>query len=76
MGPNDKINKKAQELGFCCAYAFFKHYSGKRDSHKRLADKTGLGLSTIQYNRRKIRNGEMGCAGESNCQRKDDAEKA
>jgi hypothetical protein len=65
---NDRINKNVQDLGYCCAFCFFYKNNGKRDSHKRLADKADVGVSTIQFNRRKIRNGQMGCAKLATCQ--------
>jgi hypothetical protein len=69
--PNDKINKAAQEQGYCCAYGYLCAHTGKRDSHKRIANKLGLGVATIEFNRRKIRNGEMVCPGLPKCQKKD-----
>lgn len=68
-GPNDKITGVAVELGYCCPYGMLCQMSGKRDSHKRVANKTGLSEVTIQFNRRKIRKGQMVCSGLETCQK-------
>jgi hypothetical protein len=68
LAGNDKVNKLAQEKGYCCAFVFFETHKGKRDSHKRLANLLGVGVSTIQFNRRKIRNGGMTCPCLKGCQ--------
>ena len=58
---NDRINASARELGYHCAYCFLESHNGKGDSHKKMARMLKVGYSTIEYNRRKIRNGEMTC---------------
>lgn len=72
---NDRVNKAAQDLGYCCAYGFFCKHIGPRDSHKRLSNKLGVGVSTVEFNRRKIRNGEMSCPNYEKCQQLPEGDK-
>lgn len=65
---NDRITKIAVDLGYCCPFAMFKDKEGPRDTHNRVADKLGLSYSTIRFNRRRIRNGELICSNLANCQ--------
>lgn len=66
--PNDRIIANVQERGYCCPLSFFCRNTGKNDSNARLAEKADVGYSTIQFNKRKLRRGEITCTGEANCQ--------
>lgn len=69
MGPNDRIHKIVEDLGYCCPYAFFGCNQRKSDSKRKLAQKSGLSISTIKFNKRKFNSGEMKCEEKINCQR-------
>ena len=76
LAPNDRINKAAQELGYCCAYLFLCDHSRERDTHAKLASKLKVGVSTIEFNRRKLRNGQLKCLGLSECQKQQGTEQS
>lgn len=69
--PNDRIHKNVEALGYCCPYGFFGCNQRRSDSTTKLARKADLGYSTIKFNRRKIREGEMTCEGKENCMKPD-----
>ncbi len=54
---NEQITAIAKSLGFCCAKRMLQIM--ERDKHKRVARVTGLSVSTIRFNRYKLRDGEM-----------------
>jgi hypothetical protein len=56
---NEKITNAVTSLGHCCVFRFLADHPQKRYPHDKLAEMLTLGLSTIEYNRRKFRNGEM-----------------
>lgn len=64
---NDRITEKVQQLGYCCPLSFFLEHTGNRWPHKKVAYKLGLGHSTIEFNRRKLRAGEMTCTRSGGC---------
>lgn len=65
---NDKINKAVKDIGYCCPYAFFVLNSSQRDTNKRLAKKVDLSESTMEFNKRRLRNGEIKCQNCDDCQ--------
>ncbi len=57
---NDRINGIAVELGYCCAKSMLVAMQGEK--HKAVAKKTGMGISSIRFNRYNLRDGKMkGC---------------
>ena len=66
--PNDRINKAAQELGYCCAFMFLLDHSRPQYTHAWVAKKLKVGLSTVEFNRRKMRHGESLCLELGECQ--------
>lgn len=66
---NDRIHKNVTALGYCCPYGFFGCNKRKSDSVSKLAQKADVAHSTIEFNKRKIRNGLMECEGKEGCLR-------
>lgn len=64
---NDRIHGIAKEKGFCCPFGMLKKMEGPKDSHNRVAQKTGLSYSAVKFNRRRIKEGSLVCAKKENC---------
>lgn len=65
---NHRFAVNVKELGYCCAFGFLAVHSKKRHTHQVVAAIASVGKSTIEFNRRKMRNGELSCEGCANCQ--------
>jgi hypothetical protein len=61
---NNKINGKAQRLGFCCEYAMLTAYSGY--TRAQVSRKTRLSERTVWYSYAKLAQGKIKCLGSEN----------
>lgn len=66
--PNDRIIANVQAKGYCCPLGFFCQNRLKTDTNARLAVKADVGIATIEFNKRKLKNGQHNCRGENLCQ--------
>lgn len=58
---NHQVDKKVQQLDFCCPFAYFKLRVRPQDTIGGLARELGVCRATIKYNRAKLRDGQIKC---------------
>lgn len=64
---NDRINGIAKEKGFCCAFGMLQGMEGL--IHNKVVKRTGLSYSAVKFNRRRMKEGTLTCAGAPTCQK-------
>jgi transposase len=64
---NDRIGKAVKDLGYCCLRRFFDCHTHKSDSNRKMANKLGVAITTIEYNKKKLKEGFIHCECRQNC---------
>lgn len=67
LAKNNQMDRKVQEKGYCCPVAWIKLKLGPMDTVTRQAAEIGVCRSTVQKQRRALKEGKLTCKRRESC---------